>query len=109
METSVGEFKVSKTARFVVEQRVEKAWPSNTTMTYSEAVIADLWEINPSTGVLTVPKTSAYNCVLSGTAGKANTSLALFSTSSSETVQIEKFQDNFTRRYVLTEENYKRG
>ena len=104
METPAGEIRTKQPARFIVEQRDQISWHSGLPVTFSEApIVADLWKIDPSTGLFTVPRTSTYIFVLSGTAGKPDASLGLYSTNSSGNVMLENLAETSAGSYELSE------
>ena len=104
METPSGEIRTKQPARFIVEQRDQISWHSGLPVTFSEApIVADLWKIDPSTGLFTVPRTSTYIFVLSGTAGKPDASLGLYSTNSSGNVLLENLPETSAGSYELSE------
>ena len=104
METPAGEIRTKQPARFIVEQRDQKSWHSGLPVTFSEApIVADLWKIDPSTGLFTVPRTSTYIFVLSGTAGKPDASLGLYSTNSSGNVLLENLPETSAGNFELSE------
>ena len=103
MERSVGEIRTAKPARFVVEQRVQKTWSSHTTVTFSAAVVADLWKISISTGIFKAPKTATFVFALSGTAGKLNAVISMYLKNSSGTFKTETFLETVPGRFKLSE------
>lgn len=103
MERSLGEIRVTKRARFMVEQRVQKTWSPRTAVTFSKAFIAELWKISISTGIFIVPKTATYAFVWSGTAGKPDASISMYLKNSSGTAKIETFLETVLGRFKLTE------
>ena len=61
-------------------------------ITFSDVEIVNQWEIDLSTGVFTVPKTTTYICAFSGTAA-SNILISLYLNDVVQTVKLQQFQD----------------
>jgi len=105
MERDAGFVQISAPAKFVVQQDNDLSWANQNAIPYSKLVNCDGgWRCDLTNGIFTVPKTASYVFVVSGTAGKADSTISINKqTFGMPPVKLEDMKETSRGKYSLTE------
>ena len=78
MEKYAGYVSIKTPGKFVVQQSTPVAWHSQDPVTFSQTIHCFFWKCDISSGLFTVPKTTYYIFVVSGTARRTDAAISIY-------------------------------